>query len=132
MRRHYGKSILKSKWGYFGNITTNFLLRQHTHMLIWLCGLGHTAYNTTQKVNIMQNVKMATTVTHSPRTQFNAQVWQAVQNCKGINTAAGVPFATLQAHIVAKVPQSPHHATAHIKYLLRSKGALVAVAAKGA
>ena len=80
----------------------------------------------------MQNVKLAKTVTHTARTAFNVQVWQAVQNCKGINTAAGVPFATLQAHIVQQAPQSPHHATAHIKYLLRSKGALVAVTAKSA
>ena len=75
---------------------------------------------------------MAKTVTHAPRTAFNASVWAAVQSCKGINTAAGVPFATLQAHIVQQAPQSPHHATAHIKYLLRSKGALVAVTAKSA
>ena len=80
----------------------------------------------------MQNVKMAKTVTHAPRTAFNASVWAAVQSCKGITSPAGVPFATLQQHIVAQAPQSPHHATAHIKYLLRSKGALVAVDAKSA
>lgn len=75
----------------------------------------------------MQNtkVKLAKTVTHAPRTGYNLAMWQAVQSCKGIQT--GVPMATLHAHLLAQVPaQQPSHATAHIKYLLRSKGALVA------
>ncbi len=73
-------------------------------------------------------VQMAKTVTHAPRTNYNQQMWAAVQGCKGIK--AGVPMATLHAHVMATVPhQSAHHVTAHIKYLLRSKGALVAKAA---
>ena len=77
----------------------------------------------------MQNVKLASKATHNPRTGYNLAMWQAVQSCKGI--ATGVPMATLHAHLMAQVTnQQPSHATAHIKYLLRSKGALVAVAAK--
>ncbi len=78
----------------------------------------------------MQNVKLAKQTTHAPRTQYNAAMWQAVQSCKGISTAAGVPVATLVQHCVAQVPaQQQSHALAHVKYLLRSKGALVAVSA---
>jgi hypothetical protein len=74
-------------------------------------------------------VKLAANATHNPRTGYNQQMWQAVQGCKGI--ATGVTIANLHQHLMAQVPtQSPHHCTAHIKYLLRSKGALVTVVAK--
>lgn len=79
----------------------------------------------------MKNVALAKQTTHAPRTQYNSDMWAAVQSCKGINTAAGVSVQALVAHCMEQVPaQQPSHALAHVKYLLRSKGALVAVASK--
>jgi len=77
----------------------------------------------------MQKVKIVKQPTHAPRTQYNAAMWQAVQECKGI--ATGVAVADLVAHCMQQVPeQQPSHALAHVKYLLRSKGALEQVASK--
>ena len=79
------------------------------------------------KVNIMQNVKLVKGANHAPRTAYNQAMWDAVTNCKGI--ATGVPVAVLHAHCMAAVPtQSVGHCTAHIKYLVRQKGALAYVA----
>lgn len=73
-------------------------------------------------------VKLAKQVTHSPRTEYNRAMWEAVTQCKGITT--GVPVADLIKHCLAAVPeQQPSHALAHVKYLLRSKGALTTVSA---
>ena len=73
----------------------------------------------------MQNytIKLVKGATHNPHTGYNQAMWQAVQTCP--NIATGVPLAQLHAHLLAQVPaQAPNHATAHIKYLLRQKGAL--------
>ncbi len=71
-------------------------------------------------------VKLSSKANHNPRTGYNQAMWAAVQSCKGITTT-GVTMQALQEHCMAQVPeQQPSHATAHIKYLLRSKGALVA------
>ena len=71
-------------------------------------------------------VKLATKPVHNPRTGYNKAMWAAVQSCKGITTT-GATMQALQKHCMEQVPeQQPSHAGAHIKYLLRSKGALVA------
>ena len=70
-------------------------------------------------------IKLAKQVTHGPRTGYNLAMWQAVTSAPKI--ATGITFAALHAHCLEQVPsQSPQHCTAHIKYLLRQKGALVA------
>ena len=74
-------------------------------------------------VIIMQNVKLVKGANHSPRTSYNQAMWAAVTSCKGI--ATGVAVSALHAHCMAQVPtQSVGHCTAHIKYLVRQKGAL--------
>ncbi len=74
-------------------------------------------------------VAISKAATHAPRTGYNAAMWAAVATAPGI--ATGITFAALHAHLLAQVPgQSPQHCTAHIKYLLRQKAALVVVPAK--
>lgn len=75
----------------------------------------------------MQHVALCKAPTHAPRTGYNLAMWEAVVTCP--NIGAGVPMATLVEHCMQAVPQSPHHAVAHVKYLLRQKAALTAVAA---
>ena len=80
-----------------------------------------------QSCKFMQNVILVKGANHAPRTGYNLAMWAAVATCKGITT--GVPMATLHAHLMAAVPtQSVGHCTAHIKYLVRQKGALALVA----
>jgi len=75
------------------------------------------------------NLALSKTATHAPRTGYNAAMWAAVASAPGITT--GIAFAALHAHLLAQVPgQSPQHCTAHIKYLLRQKAALVVVPTK--
>ena len=83
------------------------------------------------KVNIMQNVKLVAKPNHNPRTSYNLAMWQALQKVSGINSAKGVPVATLHAALMEAVPnQSTGHCTAHIAYWLRQKAALQVVASK--
>ena len=71
----------------------------------------------------MQNIKLVKGANHSPRTAYNQAMWAAVQAMPKI--ATGVTVAALHAHCMAAVPtQSVGHCTAHIKYLVRQKGAL--------
>lgn len=72
-----------------------------------------------------QKIKLAKVVNHAPRTGYNLAMWQAISACPDI--AKGVPVADLHKYLMDAVPtQSVGHCTAHIKYLLRQKGALVA------
>jgi len=94
--------------------------------------VGARGLNSKPKGNKMQNIKLVIKLVkganHAPRTGYNVAMWAAVNNCKGI--ATGVPMATLHSHLLAQVPtQSVGHCTAHIKYLVRQKGALALVAA---
>ena len=74
------------------------------------------------------NLAIAKAASHAPRTGYNLAMWQAVTSAP--NIAKGIAFAALHKHCLEQVPgQSPQHCTAHIKYLLRQKGALVAVSA---
>jgi len=71
----------------------------------------------------MENVKLVKAATHAPRTGYNKAMWDAVAAMPGIEK--GVSVEDLRAHLLAEVPeQQPSHALAHIKYLVRSKGAL--------
>ena len=75
------------------------------------------------------NLALSKTATHAPRTGYNQAMWAAVNSAPGI--ATGITFAALHAHLLAQVPgQSPQHCTAHIKYLVRQKAALVVVQPK--
>ena len=79
----------------------------------------------------MQNVKLVAKPNHNPRTSYNLAMWQALQKVSGINSAKGVPVATLHAALMEAVPnQSAGHCTAHIAYWLRQKAALQVVASK--
>lgn len=72
-------------------------------------------------------IAIAPNARHAPRTGYNLAMWQAIAAVP--NIAQGVTFANLHAALMAAVPgQAPHHCTAHVKYLLRQKGALITVA----
>ena len=74
----------------------------------------------------VSKVKLVKSAAHAPRTAYNQSMWVAVQACPNIGT--GVAMSVLHAHCLKQVPgQSVGHCTAHIKYLVRQKGALALV-----
>ena len=75
----------------------------------------------------MQNIKLVKGASHAPRTGYNQAMWAAVIAMPKIGS--GVPVAELHKYLMEQVPtQSKGHCTAHIKYLVRQKGALQFVA----